>query len=67
VRAYDGELQDWLDAVAAGTTTGPSAWDGYAATVVAETGLSALRTGERVAVSLGSKPALYESGLAVAS
>jgi len=34
---------------------------------VAETGLSALRTGERVAVSLGSKPALYESGLAVAS
>jgi myo-inositol 2-dehydrogenase/D-chiro-inositol 1-dehydrogenase len=66
VRAYDVELQDWLDAVAAGTTTGPSAWDGYAATVVAETGLSALRSGERVAVSLGSKPALYESGLTVA-
>ena len=32
--AYDVELQDWLDAVAAGTWTGPSSWDGYAATAV---------------------------------
>jgi len=67
VRAYDVELQDWLYAVAAGAATGPSAWDGYAATVVAEASLEALRTGERVPVSLGSKPALYEAGLAVAS
>jgi myo-inositol 2-dehydrogenase / D-chiro-inositol 1-dehydrogenase len=67
VRAYDVELQDWLDAVAAGTATGPSAWDGYAATVVAEASLEALRTGERVPVSLGAKPSLYDSGLAVPS
>ena len=30
-RAYDVELQDWLKAVAAGSSTGPSSWDGYAA------------------------------------
>ena len=31
--AFDAEFQAWIDAVAAGGTTGPSAWDGYAATV----------------------------------
>ncbi|GAA0806023.1 Gfo/Idh/MocA family oxidoreductase [Spirilliplanes yamanashiensis] len=59
LRAYDVELQDWVDAVAGGTTTGPTAWDGYAATVVADACLEALRTGERVGVSLGERPALY--------
>ena len=34
VRAYDIEFQEWVDAVAGGGSTGPSAWDGYAATVV---------------------------------
>src|SRR3954454_25070876 len=33
LRAYDVELQEWLGAVAAGHSTGPSSWDGYAATV----------------------------------
>lgn len=66
LRAYDTELQDWVDHVAAGTSTGPSAWDGYAATVVADCCLEALRTGERVPISLGDKPSLYR-GSAVAS
>jgi myo-inositol 2-dehydrogenase/D-chiro-inositol 1-dehydrogenase len=66
LRAYDVELQDWVDAVAAGSSTGPSAWDGYAATVVADACLEALRTGERVPVSLGDRPALY-GPVAVAS
>jgi len=48
--AFDAELQAWVDAVAAGGTTGPSAWDGYAATVVCETGLAALRSGARDSV-----------------
>ena len=34
IRAYDAELQDWLNAVAAGTSGGPSSWDGYAAAAV---------------------------------
>jgi myo-inositol 2-dehydrogenase/D-chiro-inositol 1-dehydrogenase len=58
-RAYDAELREWLVAVAAGGTTGPSSWDGYAATAVADASLEALRTGERVLVAVGERPPLY--------
>jgi myo-inositol 2-dehydrogenase / D-chiro-inositol 1-dehydrogenase len=57
--AYDTELQAWVDAVRGGTSTGPSAWDGYAATVVGAAGLRAMRTGERVEITLRERPALY--------
>jgi myo-inositol 2-dehydrogenase/D-chiro-inositol 1-dehydrogenase len=67
VRAYDAELQDWVDAVAAGSATGPSSWDGYAATVVSDACLEALRTGERVPISLGARPSLYSRATAVTS
>lgn len=60
VRAFDAELQAWVDAVADGTTTGPSAWDGYAATVACETGLAALRSGAREPVVLRERPDLYK-------
>jgi myo-inositol 2-dehydrogenase/D-chiro-inositol 1-dehydrogenase len=59
VRAYDVELQEWLDAVRAGTSTGPSAWDGYAAAVVGDTCLEALKTDSRTAVSLRERPDFY--------
>ena len=58
-RAYDAELQDWLKAVAAGSCSGPSAWDGYAAAAAAESCLEALRTGRRTAVSLPERPDFY--------
>jgi myo-inositol 2-dehydrogenase/D-chiro-inositol 1-dehydrogenase len=58
-RAYDAELQDWVKAVAAGSCSGPSAWDGYAATAAAESCLEALRTGRRTAVSLPERPGFY--------
>lgn len=61
-RAYDVELQEWVDAVAAGTVTGPGAWDGYAATTVSDAALDALRTGVRTEVKLVDRPALYGSG-----
>jgi myo-inositol 2-dehydrogenase/D-chiro-inositol 1-dehydrogenase len=58
--AYDTELQEWIDAVAAGEgAIGPSSWDGYAAQVVGDAGLKALRGGERVAVELIDKPSIY--------
>jgi myo-inositol 2-dehydrogenase/D-chiro-inositol 1-dehydrogenase len=60
IRAYDVEFQEWIDAVAAGGSTGPSSWDGYAATVVCEAGLDALRSGDRVEVALREQPALYK-------
>jgi len=34
-------------------------WDGYCATVVAEAGVTALKTGSRTVISLADKPALY--------
>ena len=59
IRAYDVELQEWLDAVAAGTSTGPSSWDGYAASVVSDACLEALRTGGRTTVSMPERPDFY--------
>jgi len=59
VRAYDAELQAWLNAVAAGTSTGPSSWDGYAAAAVTGSALKALRTGQRIAVPLAARSGFY--------
>jgi myo-inositol 2-dehydrogenase/D-chiro-inositol 1-dehydrogenase len=60
--AYDVEFQEWIDAIArTGTPVGPSAWDGYAAAVVSDAGVAALRTGERVEVGLVERPKLYRT------
>jgi myo-inositol 2-dehydrogenase / D-chiro-inositol 1-dehydrogenase len=57
--AYDREVQAWVDATRRGAVTGPSAWDGYAAAAVCEAGVAAQRTGERQAVTMIERPALY--------
>ncbi|HVC74765.1 MAG TPA: Gfo/Idh/MocA family oxidoreductase, partial [Mycobacteriales bacterium] len=63
VRAYDVELQAWVDALAAGLgATGPSSWDGYAAAVASDAAVHALRTGDTVEFRLGPPPALYADG-----
>jgi myo-inositol 2-dehydrogenase/D-chiro-inositol 1-dehydrogenase len=63
IRAYDIEFQEWIDSIAGGgEPVGPSAWDGYAAAVVSDAGVAALRTGERVEVSLAEQPKLYRAG-----
>jgi myo-inositol 2-dehydrogenase/D-chiro-inositol 1-dehydrogenase len=60
IRAYDTEIQEWVDGVAAGRPpSGPSAWDGYVAAVVSEAGLEALSSGARVDIKLADKPSLY--------
>jgi myo-inositol 2-dehydrogenase / D-chiro-inositol 1-dehydrogenase len=53
-RAYDIELQRWVDAAKAGTIDGASAWDGYAAVAVCEAGVLSLRSGVKVHVHLAS-------------
>jgi len=58
-RSYDAELQEWITAASAGTSTGPSSWDGYAATVATDAGVAALNGGGRVEVSLRDQPELY--------
>ena len=60
IAAYDTEFQEWINAAAKGQSTGPSSWDGYAATVVCEAGLQALNSGQRVEVSLRERPDLYK-------
>lgn len=55
-RAYDLELQAWVDASRRGEVVGPTAWDGYAASVVCEAGLESLASGRPVAVSLAARP-----------
>ena len=57
---YRIELQAWIDAVTSGRTTGASTWDGYAAAVISDAGVEALRRpGDRVPVTLPDRPALY--------
>lgn len=59
-QAYDAELQEWIDAVSSGTVpAGPTAWDGYAAAVVSDAAVGALRGGGRVEVAMMERPALY--------
>lgn len=60
--AFHAELQQWVDGLHTGTVSGPSAWDGYAATVVATACVEALRTGRRATVSLIDRPSLYGEG-----
>ncbi|GAA1681847.1 Gfo/Idh/MocA family oxidoreductase [Glycomyces endophyticus] len=58
--AFDTELQEWVDSLRSGVPAGPSAWDGYAATVVANAAVEARRTGGVVAVDLPGRPAFYQ-------
>jgi myo-inositol 2-dehydrogenase/D-chiro-inositol 1-dehydrogenase len=57
--AYRLQLQAWVKAVEAGTSTGASAWDGYAASAVGEAGLAALASGQAAAIKLETRPKLY--------
>jgi myo-inositol 2-dehydrogenase / D-chiro-inositol 1-dehydrogenase len=58
--AYHAELQEWVDGALRREITGPSAWDGYATTAVAERCVAALETGRRVVVDLAERPELYD-------
>lgn len=58
--AYRLQLQGWVDAIrAGGPFPGADVWDGYVASVVANRAIASYRTGQRVAIDLPPKPALY--------
>jgi len=57
--AYQNELEEWVAGVLRGEITGPSAWDGYATTAVAEAAVESQAKGGRVGVELVERPALY--------
>jgi myo-inositol 2-dehydrogenase/D-chiro-inositol 1-dehydrogenase len=58
-QAYKHELRAWVTGIANGGPSGPSAWDGYAASAVADACLASLASGAPAAVGLAARPALY--------
>ena len=58
--SYQRELQEWVTGALEGRITGPSCWDGYATTAVAEAAVESLASGRRTAVKLVNRPALYD-------
>jgi myo-inositol 2-dehydrogenase / D-chiro-inositol 1-dehydrogenase len=60
IASYDVELQEWIHSVASGKISGPSSWDGYAASVTADACVEAQKTGKIVEIKMGSRPALYQ-------
>ncbi|MEI2605382.1 Gfo/Idh/MocA family oxidoreductase [Erwinia aphidicola] len=59
IDAYDVELQAFINDASAGKLTGPSAWDGYAASVAADACLKAQESGAIEAVELPQRPSFY--------
>jgi myo-inositol 2-dehydrogenase/D-chiro-inositol 1-dehydrogenase len=57
--AYDEEMKSWVDAARGDRVGGPNAWDGYASAACCEAGVAAQKRGEKVEVSLRSKPGIY--------
>jgi myo-inositol 2-dehydrogenase / D-chiro-inositol 1-dehydrogenase len=57
--AYRHELQAWVDALGDEQPSGPSAWDSYVATAVADACLESLASGQRADVRLEPRPDLY--------
>lgn len=57
-RAYDIELQAWVDASLRGEIIGPDSWDGYAATAVCTAGMESLASGQPVTVDLVDRDTL---------
>lgn len=60
VTAYDREFQLWVDSVRAENITGPSAWDGYVASVTTTACSKARDTGTKVEITLEACPDFYK-------
>ncbi|MGP3769602.1 Gfo/Idh/MocA family protein [Streptomyces sp. SDT5-1] len=58
--AFDTEFREWIAGVAAGAEpTGPSAWDGYAATVITSATAEALTSGDVISTDMKPRPVFY--------
>jgi myo-inositol 2-dehydrogenase/D-chiro-inositol 1-dehydrogenase len=57
--AFEAELREWIEAAAVGSATGPSSWDGYVSTLVADTALKAANNG-RLSVSIPARSSVYD-------
>ncbi|OCX64435.1 inositol 2-dehydrogenase [Thioclava sp. SK-1] len=59
IDAYDQEFREWIIAAQKGGATGPSTWDGYAATLVGDAALRAVTSGAREPIHMRDKPDIY--------
>ena len=60
IASYDVELQDFIDAAAKGTASGPTSWDGYVAAISSDACVAAQEApGTIVPITLPARPALY--------
>lgn len=57
--AYRLQNRAWIKSIETDVPAGASAWDGYAATLIAEAGVASLQSGTTVSVTLAAKPSLY--------
>jgi len=57
--AFDLEFVEWVTSVRDGRIAGPSAWDGYAASVISDATVEALHSGRIVPVAMKARPAFY--------
>ncbi|MGP3770321.1 Gfo/Idh/MocA family oxidoreductase [Streptomyces sp. SDT5-1] len=60
--AFDTEFREWVAGLRAGhASTGPSAWDGYAATVITGAAVESRATGRVVTTDIPRRPDFYDA------
>lgn len=57
--AYRIQDSAWVDAIRAGTATGPSTWDGYAAQAIVQAIMASLDGSRSIPVELPDRPPIY--------
>ena len=58
-QAYIIEAREWIHSLQNGTASGPSAWDGYVAMIIADACVESAKSGQAVAIKIPKKPAIY--------
>jgi myo-inositol 2-dehydrogenase / D-chiro-inositol 1-dehydrogenase len=59
-QAYIIEARAWVQALQTGVPTGPSAWDGYVAMIIADGCVESAKSGQPVAIKIPERPAIYQ-------
>ncbi len=60
-RAYDTEIQDWINDTLKGEVNGPTAWDGYVASVTADACVKSQTSGKEEPIETGDRPLFYDA------
>lgn len=60
VDSYDVELQDFIDGIGSGNLPGPTAWDGFCASVASDACVLAQETGAIESVTMPPRPDFYD-------